>query len=87
MNLRASVFPQAIADQEDVPMKSKMREIEKVYAKARASTKGRDGKGDKGKGKKGKGRSKDPMDNRLKKDKMDAKRQDRKAGKGKRGRK
>ncbi|MEW5303990.1 MAG: hypothetical protein WDW36_006633 [Sanguina aurantia] len=77
-----------IADQEDVPMKSKMREIEKVYAKARASTKGRDGKGDKGKkGKKGKGRSKDPMDNRLKKDKMDAKRQDRKAGKGKRGRK
>ena len=39
----------SIAAQEDMPMASKMREIEKVYAKAKA------GGGAKGKGKGGKG--------------------------------
>ncbi|KXZ53085.1 hypothetical protein GPECTOR_8g77 [Gonium pectorale] len=53
----------AVADQEDVPMKSKIREIEKIYAKARSSAK----KGKKGK--KGERRGGPPLDNRLKKDK------------------
>ncbi|GLC72047.1 hypothetical protein PLESTF_001198400 [Pleodorina starrii] len=52
----------AVADQEDVPMKSKVREIEKIYAKARLSG----GKGKKGK--KGKGGG-PPLDRRMKKDK------------------
>lgn len=40
---------EAIANEEYVPAKAKMREIEKVYAKARASVNGKKG----GKGKKG----------------------------------
>ncbi|GFR43871.1 hypothetical protein Agub_g5000 [Astrephomene gubernaculifera] len=54
----------AVADQEDVPMKSKMREIEKIYAKAQST-----GKGKKGKGKRGDKRKGPPLDNRMKKDK------------------
>ncbi|GIL46558.1 hypothetical protein Vafri_3535 [Volvox africanus] len=51
----------AVADQEDVPMKSKVREIEKIYAKAHlGANKGKKGK----KAKRG-----PPVDRRLKKDK------------------
>jgi AdoMet-dependent rRNA methyltransferase SPB1 len=64
--------PQAVADQEDVPMKSKMREIEKIYAKAHSSAKRKSRKGRKG----------PPLDKRLKKDKKSIKRAEQKAKKG-----
>ncbi|KAG2453439.1 hypothetical protein HYH02_001662 [Chlamydomonas schloesseri] len=62
----------AVADQEDVPMKSKMREIEKIYAKAHSSAKRKSRKGRKG----------PPLDKRLKKDKKSIKRAEQKAKKG-----
>lgn len=68
---------ESIANQEDVPTNSKMREIQKVYAKARAS-------GSKSKGKKRKG---PPLDRRMKKElratKRIAKRDGKKIGGGK----
>jgi hypothetical protein len=74
----------SIAAQEDVPMASKMREIEKLYAKARAAG---------GKGKKGKGGGKDgkrrgpPLDKRMLKDKRgQAKAGGKRGGGGKKGR-
>lgn len=83
---------EAIANEEYVPANAKMREIEKVYAKARASVNGWKG-GKKGKGKKGgrderggggggKGR---PLDARLRSDKrgMDKVKRKMKGGKGK----
>jgi AdoMet-dependent rRNA methyltransferase SPB1 len=69
---------ESIANQEDVPMKAKMREIEKVYSKARGGGGGRGrGRGDKkapekrGDEYKRKGR---PLDGRIRSDKrgMDA---------------
>ncbi|PNW75509.1 hypothetical protein CHLRE_12g529500v5 [Chlamydomonas reinhardtii] len=61
-----------VADQEDVPMKSKMREIEKIYAKAHSSAKRKSKKGRKG----------PPLDKRLKKDKKSIKRAEQKMKKG-----
>jgi AdoMet-dependent rRNA methyltransferase SPB1 len=58
-----------VAAQEDVPMGSRIREIEKLYAKARASN-GPGKKGKKGGGGKGDKKRKGPaLDNRMKKDK------------------
>ena len=75
----------AIADQEDVPLASRMRQIERLYAKSRRGklTGGKGGKGDA----KGRGR----VDPRMRKDKREvgakrkkemAKKQGRKGGKG-----
>ncbi|KAF5833810.1 Spb1 C-terminal domain-containing protein [Dunaliella salina] len=77
---------EAIAAQEDVPMNSKMREIERIYARARAGgKKGKGGKDDKKNNKKGKGKGKGPpMDKRMLKDKRAAKAQE-KRSKGKKG--
>lgn len=69
--------------QEDVPMGSKMREIERLYARARAA--GSKKKGGKG-GKQGGKRKGPPLDKRMLKDKRAQKTNDKKAGKG-RGRK
>ena len=52
--------------QDDVPASSKIREIEKLYARARAAGK-KDSKG--GKGKKGGPRKGPPLDKRMKMDK------------------
>lgn len=83
---------EAIAGQEDMPMSAKLKEIEKLYAKARSGGSG--GGGKKGKSKKnGRGdrgkRKGPPLDRRMKKDKrgmeVAAKRLKKKSGK--RGRK
>jgi AdoMet-dependent rRNA methyltransferase SPB1 len=81
---------ESIANQEDVPMKAKMREIEKVYSQARASGKGRRGGKDKGKGKPSRGdehrKRGPPVDARLRSDKRGLDRAAaRGKGKGKRG--
>ena len=57
----------AIADQEDVPLASRMRQIERVYAKSRRGKGGPTGKGGKG-GKDAKGSSKSRLDPRMRKD-------------------
>lgn len=67
---------QAIADQEDVPDKSKAREINKLYARA-LSTGKRGGKGGKG----GKGKRGPPLDKRMLKDKKSMVRAQQKAKK------
>ena len=74
----------SIAAQEDVPMGSRIREIEKLYAKAKASN-GPGKKGKKGgKDKKGKG---PPLDRRMMKDKRGMDRAMKKrGGKGGKGR-
>ena len=61
-------------------MKSKMKEIEKLYAKAKSGGKGKKG------GKDGKGRKGPPVDGRLRQDLKSQKRQAlKKGGKGKGG--
>jgi AdoMet-dependent rRNA methyltransferase SPB1 len=62
---------ESIANQEDVPMKAKMREIEKVYAKARAAGGVRSGVRKKGSGSRSDQYKKKgpPLDSRMKKDK------------------
>lgn len=67
-----------IAAQEDVPMASKMREIEKLYAKARAAGGGKKG-GKKG-GKDGK-RKGPPLDRRMLADKRGDKKAAKRGGK------
>jgi len=73
---------EAIANQDDVPMKSKMRDIEKLYAAAKSG-----GKGGKGKGKKSSSRSDQykkkgpPLDARLKKDRRGMKAAEKRAKK------
>ncbi len=70
-----------------MPNNSKMREIAKLYAKARATGagKGKDGKSKGGKGGKSRG---PPLDRRMKKDKKSMKRAELKAkGKGRSSRK
>jgi AdoMet-dependent rRNA methyltransferase SPB1 len=62
--------------QENVPMKSKMKEIEKLYARAKSGGKGKKG------GKDGK-RKGPPVDGRLRQDLKSQKRQALKKGKGK----
>lgn len=57
---------ESIANQEDVPMKAKMREIEKVYAQARSGGKKKKGGGGRNEQYKKKG---PPLDARLRKDK------------------
>jgi AdoMet-dependent rRNA methyltransferase SPB1 len=75
---------EAISNQEDVPLRQKMREIEKLYSQAKA------GKGAKGRGGKKASRSeqykqKGPrLDSRMKKDKRGAEKAA-KRGKGKKG--
>lgn len=64
----------AVADQEDVPMKSKMREIEKIYAKAHSGAKRKNKRRDKKRG--------PPLDSRMKKDKKSMMRAKQKAMKG-----
>lgn len=81
---------ESIANQEDVPMKAKMREIEKVYAKARAAGKGikRGGKrgGAAGGSRADQYKSKGPpLDPRLRKDKKGMERAAKKARGGKGG--
>jgi len=63
---------EGIANQEDVPMKSKMREIQKVYAKARAAG---------AKVKQGKARKGPPLDKRMKKELRAKKRIEKRDGK------
>ncbi|KAI8471074.1 MAG: adoMet-dependent rRNA methyltransferase spb1 [Monoraphidium minutum] len=65
----------SIASQEDVPMASKMREIEKLYAKARAG-------GGAKKGKKDGKRKGPPLDKRMLKDRRGAKKAERRGGGG-----
>ncbi|KAL6765538.1 FtsJ-like methyltransferase-domain-containing protein [Haematococcus lacustris] len=69
---------EAVAAQEDVPLGSKMREIEKLYARARSTAK--KGKGGKG-GPRGKSRG-PPLDKRMLKDKRADKSNAKKAKKG-----
>eukprot|EP00201_Polytomella_parva_P021348 CAMPEP_0175047888 /NCGR_PEP_ID=MMETSP0052_2-20121109/5861_1 /TAXON_ID=51329 ORGANISM="Polytomella parva, Strain SAG 63-3" /NCGR_SAMPLE_ID=MMETSP0052_2 /ASSEMBLY_ACC=CAM_ASM_000194 /LENGTH=905 /DNA_ID=CAMNT_0016311845 /DNA_START=19 /DNA_END=2736 /DNA_ORIENTATION=+ len=69
----------SIADQEDLPAKSKIKEIEKLYAKARGGVV----KGGKKGGKKGGGKGRGPpLDPRLRKDKKAQKRAQQKMKKG-----
>jgi AdoMet-dependent rRNA methyltransferase SPB1 len=75
----------SVAAQEDVPMASKMKEIEKIYAKARAMN-GPGKRGSKGGGKaKGDKRKGPALDKRMKKDKRAMKAAGKRAG-GKKGR-
>lgn len=74
---------EAIANQDDVPMKSKMRDIEKLYAAAKSG-----GKNGKGKGKKSSSSRSDqykkkgpPLDARLKKDRRGMKAAEKRAKK------
>lgn len=74
---------EAISNQEDVPLRQKMREIEKLYSQAKA------GKGAKGRGKKASRseqyKQKGPrLDSRMKKDKRGAEKAA-KRGKGRKG--
>ena len=77
---------ESIANQDDVPMKAKMREIEKLYAQARSGGKKKKGGGGRNEQYKKKG---PPLDARLRKDKrgMDAaaRRNKGKGGKGGKG--
>jgi 23S rRNA U2552 (ribose-2'-O)-methylase RlmE/FtsJ len=62
----------AVAAQEDVPMGARLREVEKLYAKARAEGAGKGGKGGKGGGGKGGGGKRGrgpPLDKRMLADK------------------
>lgn len=73
----------SVAAQEDMPMASKMKEIEKIYAKARAANGVKGAKGKKGgRGDKRKGPA---LDKRMKKDKRGIDRAAKRAG-GKKGR-
>lgn len=81
---------ESIAGQEDMPMAAKMREIEKLYAKARAgggSKKGKNGKKSSSR-RDGKKRKGPPLDPRLRSDKrgMDAAAKRMKNKVGKKGR-
>lgn len=75
----------SVAAQDDVPMASKMREIEKIYAKARAQNGPKSSKG-KGKGRDSK-RKGPALDKRMKKDKRGMDRAAKRAGSKKGGKK
>jgi hypothetical protein len=74
---KAKAKSEAVVGQEDVPMKSKMKEVQKIYAKARAAAGQGGAKGDKKK-KAGTGRRRDehkskgrPLDGRMLSDKRE----------------
>lgn len=71
----------SVAAQEDVPMASRMREIQKLYAKARAAGKGRGGKGGKDSKRRG-----PPLDKRMLADKRGQDKRGRKGGSKGKGR-